>query len=507
MAGEIRDFLNERGIEYVDSETAKIAYGRDLYPFMQIPVLFGNLPYSRPQLVVLPSTEKEILELVEFAGRNKIKLIPYGAGSGVCGGTLPLHNEIIVDMKKLNKICEIDDYNNVVVVEPGIIGERLEQELNYSGFTLGHFPSSIYCSSPGGWVAARSAGQQSTFYGKIEDILVGFRGILPEGEVIDTGIVPGGSLTPMWHEIFTGSEGTMIIFTKLYFRIYPVPEKRAFLGFRFKNVEKGLEAMREIIHSGIRPSVMRLYDELDTIMVGSGEKDETAKKENFLKNRFKEIEKQFPDFFKVAERYFLRHGNWLAKLINVMPGENLLVFMFEGVEEIVDAEMEAARKMCVKIGGKDMGEAPGRSWYETRYHVSYKQSPVYFTGGFVDTMEVATTWDNLPSLYHGMRKAFGKHVVVMAHFSHAYYEGANIYFTFAAYRDNQKEAEDLYRKIWNDALNACTQLGGTITHHHGVGILKAAFMGKEWGGGLEITRKIKRVIDPNNIFNPGKLGL
>ncbi len=507
MVDRLKSFLYDRNIDFVDSATALVAYARDLYPFMQIPVLFGNLPYQKPELVVQPVSERDVVELVKFADREGVKIIPYGAGSGVCGATLPLHREVIVDMKRLNRILEIDRTNNVVVVEPGIIGERLEHELNFQGYTLGHFPSSIYCSSAGGWVAARSAGQQSTFYGKIEDMLVGFRGVLPDGSVVDTGIIPGGALTPMWHEVFAGSEGTMIIFTRLYFRIYPLPEKRSFLGFRFKNVERGLNAMRKIIQSGIKPSVMRLYDELDTLMVGSGEKDETARKENFLKEKFRDIEKRYPGLMKKAERYFLKHGNLAAKLINIMPGDNLLVLMFEGVEEIVDAETEAARRICVELGGRDMGEAPGRSWYETRYHVSYKQSPVYFNGGFVDTMEVATTWDNLPNLYHGMRKAFGRHVLVMAHFSHAYYEGANIYFTFAAYRENQREAEELYRKVWNDALKACTELGGTITHHHGVGILKAAFMSKEWGGGFEITRAIKRVLDPKEIFNPGKLGL
>ena len=510
MAEEIKvlkNFCEERGIEFDDSKTSLIAYSRDLYPFAQLSFLYGNFPYHKPSLVVRPAREKEVVDLVKFASEHSINIIPYGAGSGVCGATLPLRNEVIIDLKRMNRILDIDTENRVVVMEPGIIGERLERELNFHGFTLGHFPSSIYCSSPGGWVAARSAGQFSTFYGKIEDILLGFRGVLPGGKVVDTGILPGGVLYPNFLEIAAGSEGTMIIFTRLYFRIYPLPEKRAFLGFRFKSVEAGLNAMRKIVQAGIRPPVMRLYDELDTIMVGSGEKDETAKRENFIKEKFREISGKYPEIIKRAERYFLKHGNWLAKMINLLPGENLLIIMFEGEEDIVDAEREAVRRICKSSGGKDMGEAPGRSWYETRYHVSYKQSPVYFTGGFVDTMEVATVWENLPRLYHGMRKAFGKHVVVMAHFSHAYYDGANIYFTFAGFRDTQREAEELYREVWRDALKACTELGGTITHHHGVGVLKAAFMDREWGRGIEIIRGLKSVIDENNIFNPGKLGL
>ena len=503
----LKDFCLSKGIEADDSETSLIAYARDLYPFTQISVLFGNLPVVTPSLVVRPASEREVIDLVKYSHKSGIKIIPYGAGSGVCGSTLPLHKEVMIDLKRLNRILELDRGNNVVITEPGIIGERLERELNSMGYTLGHFPSSIYCSSPGGWVAARSAGQLSTFYGKIEDILLGFRGVLPDGKVLDTGVLPGGVIAPQVNELFAGSEGTLIIFTKLYFRIYPLPERRGFLGFRFRSVEKGLEAMRKIIQSGIKPAAMRLYDELDTIMVGSGEKDETAKKENFLKQRYRDFSDRYPEIMKKAERYFLKHGNLLAKAVEFLPGDNLLILMFEGAEEIVSAEMDAAKKICRENGGKDMGEAPGRSWYETRYHVSYKQSPVYFTGGFVDTMEVATVWSNLPRLYRGMRKAFGKHVLVMAHFSHAYHEGANIYFTFAAFREIQQEAEKLYRTIWNEALKACSDLGGTITHHHGIGILKASYMTREWGGGMDIIRAAKKVIDPDGIFNPGKIGL
>ena len=507
---EFNKFIKEldlNNIEYTFKQRDLISYSRDLYPKTQLGMLHGEHPEQLPTAVVFPKSEKEIISTIKAAYKNNIGIIPYGAGSGVAGATIPVNGEVIIDVKRLDKIIKVDKTNNTLTVEPGILGERLERELNFQGFTLGHFPSSIYCSSPGGWVAARSAGQQSTFYGKIEDIILGFRGILPDGTVVDSGINYGGAFQPNFNEIFTGSEGTMIIFTKLYFRIFPQGEVQKFMGFRFGSVEKGLNTIREIIQSGIFPTAARLYDELDTIIVGSGDEDTTAAKENMIKEQFSKFEKRYPSFIKKSERFFLQHGNWLAKIIDKIPGETLMVLMFEGNKEIVDAEILAAKEICLKNNGKDMGEEPGKSWYKSRYHVSYKQSGVYSLGGFVDTMEVATTWDKLPELYRGMRKAFGKNTIVMAHFSHAYLEGANIYFTFSNYRKTREEADKHYEKIWNDALKKCSELGGTITHHHGVGLLKADAMRTEWGNGMDFMQQIKDALDEKNLMNKGKIGL
>jgi alkyldihydroxyacetonephosphate synthase len=164
------------------------------------------------------------------------------------------------------------------------------------------------------------------------------------------------------------------------------------------------------------------------------------------------------------------------------------------------AELEAA-------GARDKGEDAGWSWYRHRYAVSYRMSPVFRDGAFVDTMEVAASWDRLLDLYHSVRTAIGQHAVVMAHFSHAYPDGCSIYFTFAGHAPDMAASERIYDAIWRDGLEATTRVGGTISHHHGVGLLKAPYMAAEHREAMAIFEAAKQSLDPDGIFNPGKMGL
>jgi alkyldihydroxyacetonephosphate synthase len=164
------------------------------------------------------------------------------------------------------------------------------------------------------------------------------------------------------------------------------------------------------------------------------------------------------------------------------------------------AELEAA-------GAQDRGEDPGWAWLRHRYAVSYRMSPVFRDGAFVDTMEVASTWDHLLDLYHSVRTAIGKHALVMAHFSHAYPDGCSIYFTFAGHAADAASAERLYDAIWRDGMEATTRVGATISHHHGVGLLKAPYMAGEHREAMKIFEAAKRALDPDGVLNPGKMGL
>jgi alkyldihydroxyacetonephosphate synthase len=164
------------------------------------------------------------------------------------------------------------------------------------------------------------------------------------------------------------------------------------------------------------------------------------------------------------------------------------------------AELEAA-------GCRDKGEDPGWAWLKHRYGVSYRMSPVFRDGAFVDTMEVAASWERLLDLYHSVRTAIGRHAVVMAHFSHAYAVGCSIYFTFVGHAPDAAAAQRLYDAIWRDGLEATTRVGATISHHHGVGLLKAPYMAGEHREAMAIFEAAKHSLDPDRIMNPGKMGL
>jgi alkyldihydroxyacetonephosphate synthase len=185
----------------------------------------------------------------------------------------------------------------------------------------------------------------------------------------------------------------------------------------------------------------------------------------------------------------------------------LLILGFEGDPGLAAAEERAARRVLEDAGARDLGEEPGRRWYERRYRVSYQQSKVFEDGAFVDTLEVAATWDRLPDLYEEVRGALMQHAIVLGHFSHAYPEGCSIYFTFVAAAGDRALAERRYDALVRGGALAAQEVGGVLSHHHGIGLAKQRFMAAEHGAGMDLLHACKRVLDPAGILNPGKMGL
>ena len=185
----------------------------------------------------------------------------------------------------------------------------------------------------------------------------------------------------------------------------------------------------------------------------------------------------------------------------------LLIVGVEGARARSETEASLCFAELARAGGRDLGAGPGDAWYAHRYAVSYRMSKVFESGAFVDTMEVASTWERLLDLYDGVRRAVGRHAFVMAHFSHAYAEGCSIYFTFVGHGATREASERKYDTIWRDGLAAATRAGGTISHHHGVGLAKGPFMADEHRESMCIYQALKRALDPDGILNPGKMGL
>ncbi len=241
------------------------AYVRDLWPKLTIGFRDG-VPARRPDAVVRPADEGAVLRTVRAAIRHGVPIVAYGAGSGVCGGAAPLHGGVIVDLKRLDALHAVDAADMQVTCGPGIVLQNLEERLNDAGWTLGHFPSSIYAASIGGCVAARGAGQLSSRYGKIEDMVTGLRVVTPGQGVVATGSMDPRPRGVDWTPLFVGSEGTLGLITAIRMRVHPLPGALVLRGVRFPGVRSGIDGFREILQSGLRPSVMRLYDPLDTWM-------------------------------------------------------------------------------------------------------------------------------------------------------------------------------------------------------------------------------------------------
>src|SRR5438552_3673562 len=243
------------------------AMSRDCWPRSLLWTKAGVAPHP-PDVVVWPTSTDEVVQVVRYAAERRIAVVPFGAGSGVCGGAVPVKGGIALDLKRLSGPPCIDLPARTVDVETGMNGQRLEELLGGAGATLGHFPSSIYCSTIGGWLAARSAGQLSSRYGKIEDIALAVEAVDGTGQVLRTQDAP--SAGPDLLQLLLGSEGTLAIVTKARLRCWPSPTSRWMRGLRFGSVQAGIAGLRALMRSGLRPAVARLYDPLDTLLAGRG---------------------------------------------------------------------------------------------------------------------------------------------------------------------------------------------------------------------------------------------
>lgn len=449
-------------------------------------------------MIAWPENEEELVELVRIARQRKLPVVPFGAGSGVCGGTWAVRGGICIDLKRLERIEPVDRERRCVDVGAGVIGEVLERRLNSQGFTLGHFPSSIYMSTLGGWLATRSAGQLSSRYGKIEDMVLSLRAVTGRAELVVTPERPFAG--PDLAQLLMGSEGTLCVFSGARLRVHPSPEHRTFRGLRFGSVAEGVEALRRIFAEGLRPAVARLYDPLDTQLFQRGKhgKAVAPSLRGLLSGELRPVA-----LHKVGS-WAAGHARLIQRFTKLM-GDCLLVLLFEGERGRSVREDQRAAELCKELGAVDLGEAPGRKWLQTRYDVSYKLSPLMDAGLLADTFEVAVTWDKVLEVYEKVREAASPHALVLCHFSHAYAQGCSLYFSFVLPIDELKQAESQYAELWRKALHAASMAGASVSHHHGVGLLKAKELSEQLGEGRRLLALLKRTFDPEGIMNPGKL--
>ena len=227
-------------------EVDKVAYSRDYWPIAFRWLLEGKI-FTLPDFVCWPASTKEVSDIVKIANEEKVPITPFGEGSGVVGGAIPIDGGIIVDLKRMDKISEINYQNLTVTAQTGINLTNLETELNRKQYTMGHFPQSFYCSSLGGNLSTRAAGEFSTKYGKIDDIVISLEAVLPQGEIIKSKTVPKSSTGPAVERLLLGAEGTLGIITEATLKIWPKPEKTVLKSYAFENMQDGLDVIRNVL--------------------------------------------------------------------------------------------------------------------------------------------------------------------------------------------------------------------------------------------------------------------
>jgi len=458
------------GSDFVLTDEAdRMIYGVDYFWLPRMLVDRGITP-PIPDVVVLPGTVEEIAVIIELANVHNIPVIPWGGGSGTQGGIMPVHGGITIDLKRLNRILEIDTVSQTVTAQAGINGYELECELNAKGFTLPHYPASVHAATLGGYLANRGSGTVSTKYGKAEDLVLAIQVVLPNGCVIRTLPVPNHAAGPGILQIFIGAEGSYGVITEATMRLEQLPEVRRFRSFLFPNFHTGFEAGRRMMLKRLQPLVIRLYDEPSTIKT-----------------------------IKHVLGTEVEHGAYM-------------VLGFDGLADIVAAQENYAYALCRDLGGKDLGEDLGRQWWEHRYDFYFPPKALEFPWMF-GTLDTVTTFDKVEPLLRMKKKTLEEKykewsLFYYVHVSHWFPWGAMLYDRFII--ENPPEDADqalaLHNQVWDDATKVNFAHGAVLNEHHGVGLKLARHVRKQYGPAFQVIEAIKSGLDPQNIFNPGKMG-
>jgi alkyldihydroxyacetonephosphate synthase len=472
--------------EVSDLDEDRVEAGRDWWPLAIAWAVAGEVP-ARPAVVARPTDTEQVAAVLALCHQAHVPVTPAGGRSGVCGASVPLFGGVALDLCGLTGIGAVDTDSLVADLRAGTFGPDVESGLRDGhGVTLGHWPQSMDLSTVGGWLACRGAGQYSNRYGKIEDMVLGLEVVLADGRVVRTGgRGPRAATGPDLTQLFVGSEGTLGVITEGRFRVHPVPTGEGRRAFGFATFAEGLDACRRILRRGATPAVLRLYDATES-----------------------------------ARSFDL-------------PDTNVLIVLDEADPGLVEATLAVVDQEC---DGADLLElALVERWLGNRNDVS-ALAPLWRGGIVVDTVEVAARWSELPGLYRSVLDALAGvegTLVASSHQSHAYTDGACLYFTFAgrppdlsnggpddAHGDGTGSAaagaggtalgrwvDRYYRRAWDEVTRATLEAGGAISHHHGIGLNRARFLPTALGSGFAVLAAVKDALDPHGILNPGKLGL
>ena len=443
------------------SDAARHDHGRDWWPLALRWAIAGDVP-ALPAVVASPTSAAEVAAVLAVCDEARVPVTPAAGRSGVCGGAVPVFGGVSLDLCGLSGVVDVDAASLVATVGSGTNGAEFEAGLRAShGLTLGHRPQSLAISTVGGWLACRSAGQYSTRYGKIEDMVVGLEVALADGRLIRTGgRAPRSATGPDLSQVFVGSEGTLGVITEASLRAAPVAPAERRAAYGFASFEDGLEACRRILRRGATPAVLRLYDPIE------------------------------------SRRTF------------AVDVDAVLIVLDEADAVLADAVMLLVGEECA--AAERLDDALVDHWLAHRDDVSALGS-LLAAGMVVDTCEVAARWSVLPAVYRAAVAALvgvPGTIVASAHQSHAYRDGACLYLTFAGQPEGGPAGGDAYYvAAWDAVTSAAHGVGATLSHHHGVGLNRARFLGAELGGAFEVLAAMKAALDPNGVLNPGKLGL
>jgi len=443
-----------------------------------------------PDWVAFPDDEQAVIDILDWAARGNVAVIPFGGGTSVCGGVEPAVGDgfagaISLDMERLGRVLEIDRVSRAARIQAGAFGPEIESQLRPHGLTLRHFPQSFEFSTLGGWIATRAGGHYATQYTHIDDFVEATRMVTPSG-VMQTQRLPGSGAGPEPDRLVLGSEGTLGVITEAWMRLQDKPRFRASASIRFADYFAAARCVRALAQSGLNPTNCRLLDPMETVFSGVGD------------------------------------GRCA-----------ILVLGFESADHHLQAWMERALELVRDHGGEYDATAVARSmasesseehrrgavgaWRDAFIRMPYWRDPAVGLGLIMDTFETAITWDRFESFYASVRqdvqavihRMTGQQTIVSCRMTHAYPDGVAPYFTIAvlgSLSGDVASALAAWREIKRAANAAVVGHGGTVTHHHAVGRdHRSGYEIEVPGLFRQMLAGAKAVVDPAGILNPGVL--
>lgn len=427
-----------------------------------------------PSAIVYPTTTAEVADVLRFANDNLIAVVPRTGGTATEGGLeVVVPDTIVVDGSRMDRTVEVNTVDMMVTVQAGAPLQRVEDELRAIGFTTGHSPQSKPLAQYGGLVATRSIGQFSTLYGAIEDMVVGLEAVLPDGTVTRIKNVPRRAAGPDIRHLIIGNEGAMSFITEVTVKIWPfLPDTMRYFGFLTDEFGTGIEALRELVTQGYRPSVARVYSPED------------------------------------AHQHFAHFHD----------GKNVVVLIAEGPEHLAAATAAAIEDVFADKPHVRVDDALIERWFQDlnwgQDKIDREKADMLADAHLGYTTEVSVDWSRVVDLYESVmrrvRQEFARAqdiTMLGAHSSHSYQTGTNLYFVYdydirVAPRE---EIAEYHQPLNAIVVEEALRHGGSMVHHHGIGKYRTPWTEQEHGSATELLRRLKQAMDPNGIMNPGTI--
>ncbi|KAL7024101.1 hypothetical protein ACKWTF_012903 [Chironomus riparius] len=451
-----------------------------------------------PDLILWPKSHEEVVKIVKLATENNICIIPFGGGTSVSGSiTCPQDEKrciTVIDTTQMNRLLWLDKQNLVACFESGIVGQDLERVLQEEGLTMGHEPDSIEFSTLGGWVATRASGMKKNVYGNIEDIVIRVKMVTAKGILERNISAPRVSCGPDFNQLILGSEGTLGIVTEVVVKVRPLPPIKKYGSLVFPDFESGIRCLREIAKKRCQPASIRLMDN-EQFVFGQALKLDTG---------------IFASFVDGLKNFLLTKvkGYDLTKV-------SVATLLFEGDKEEVDRQEKLIYEIADQYSGLKAGETNGQKGYVLTFVIAYIRDLGLDYGIVAESFETSVPWDKCESLCRNTKAVVRQeckkhgidHYLISCRVTQTYDAGACVYFYFGfRWNTECQNPVDLYEEIELMARNEILASGGSISHHHGIGKIRARWYKQSVSSiGVSLYKAAKMELDPRNIFGLNNL--